>query len=137
MTHGKLRHIAISVPDLEASAAFYENAFGLKRVNFVETKFGDGLSLSDGVINLTLLKFHTDDAAGDERGKDFVGIHHMGFIVDDLEAMSNRITACGGKFHRELKGGDGVDFERKFRDPNGVVLDISHRGWVGIQPDAA
>lgn len=130
----KLRHIAISVPDLEKSAKFYEETFGLKRVNFAATPFGDGLSLSDGVINLTLLHFHTDDAAGDERGKDFVGIHHMGFIVDDLEAMSQRVEANGGRFHRELKGGGGVDFERKFRDPDGIVFDISHKGWVGIEP---
>ena len=130
----KLRHIAISVPDLEKSAAFYEQTFGLKRVNFVVTPYGDGLSLSDGVINLTLLHFHTDEAAGDERGKDFVGIHHFGFIVDDLEAMSKKIEVNGGRFHRELKGGGGVDFERKFRDPDGVVFDISHKGWVGIEP---
>lgn len=130
----KLRHIAISVPDLEKSAAFYEQTFGLKRVNFVVTPYGDGLSLSDGVINLTLLHFHTDDAAGDERGKEFVGLHHFGFIVDDLEAMSQKIEANGGRFHRELKGGGGVDFERKFRDPDGVVFDISHKGWVGIEP---
>lgn len=129
----KLRHIAISVPDLEKSAAFYEQTFGLKRVNFVVTPYGDGLSLSDGVINLTLLHFHTDEAAGDERGRDFVGIHHFGFIVDDLEAMSKKIEANGGRFHRELKGGGGVDFERKFRDPDGVVFDISHKGWVGIE----
>jgi len=128
----KLRHIAVSVPDLEVAAKFYESTFGLKRVNFVETPYGDGLSLSDGVINLTLLHFHTDDAAGDERGKDFVGIHHFGFIVDDLEGMSKQIEANGGKFHRELKGGNGVDFERKFRDPNGVVFDISHKNWIGI-----
>ena len=129
----KLRHIAISVPDLEKSATFYEQTFGLKRVNFVVTPYGDGLSLSDGVINLTLLHFHTDDAAGDERGRDFVGIHHFGFIVDDLEAMSKKIEQHGGRFHRELKGGGGVDFERKFRDPDGVVFDISHKGWVGIE----
>jgi methylmalonyl-CoA/ethylmalonyl-CoA epimerase len=104
-------------------------------VNYIETPHGDGLSLSDGVINRTLLKFHSDAAAGDERGKDFVGLHHIGFIVDDLEAMSARIEANGGCFHRELKGGGGVDFERKFRDPNGVVFDISHHGWVGIAPD--
>ena len=128
----KLRHIAISVPDLEKSATFYEQTFGLKRVNFVVTPYGDGLSLSDGVINLTLLHFHTDEAAGDERGRDFVGIHHFGFIVDDLEAMSKKIEAHGGRFHRELKGGGGVDFERKFRDPDGVVFDISHKGWAGI-----
>lgn len=129
----KLRHIAISVPDIEKSAKFYEDTFGLKRVNLAVTPYGDGLSLSDGVINLTLLHFHTDDAAGDERGRDFVGIHHMGFIVDDLEAMSRKIEDNGGAFHRELKGGGGVDFERKFRDPDGVVFDISHKGWVGIE----
>ena len=130
----KLRHIAISVPGLEKSATFYEQAFSLKRVNFVVTPYRDGLSLSDGLITLTLLHFHTDDAAGDERGKDFVGIHHFGFIVDDLEAMSKKIEQHGGHFHRELKGGGGVDFERKFRDPDGVVFDISHKGWVGIEP---
>ena len=97
----KLRHIAISVPDLERSAKFYEETFGMKRVNFAKTPYGDGLSLTDGVVNLTLLHFHTDDAAGDERGKDFVGIHHMGFVVDDLEAVSERIKDNGGTFHRE------------------------------------
>jgi catechol 2,3-dioxygenase-like lactoylglutathione lyase family enzyme len=133
MTTPKLRHIAISVPDIEKSAQFYEQTFGLKRVNFAATPYGDGLSLSDGVINLTLLHFHTDDAAGDERGKDFVGIHHMGFVVEDLEGVSKKIEENGGSFHRELKGGNGVDFERKFRDPDGVVFDISHKSWVGIQ----
>lgn len=127
----KLRHIAISVPDMEASAKFYEETFGMKRVNTAITPYGDGISLSDGVFNLTILHFHTDDAAGDERGKDFVGLHHMGFIVEDLEQMTEHIKAKGGKFHRELKGGGGVDFERKFRDPNGIVFDISHHGWVG------
>ena len=33
MQQGKLRHIAISVPDVEKAAAFYESAFGLKREN--------------------------------------------------------------------------------------------------------
>ncbi len=127
----KLRHIALSVPDIEAAAKFYIDTFGMQRVNLAITPYGDGLSLSDGTVNLTLLKFHTEDAAGDERGKDFVGLHHMGFVVDDLEASSARIETNGGHFHRELKGGGGVDFERKFRDPNGIVFDISHKGWVG------
>ena len=29
---GKLRHIALAVPDIGASAKFYEQAFGMKRV---------------------------------------------------------------------------------------------------------
>jgi len=129
----KLRHLAISVPDIETAAKFYCDTFGLERVGFAATPYGDGLSLTDGVVNLTLLHFHTDDAAGDERGKDFVGLHHFGFVVDDLDQSSGAIERNGGTFHRELKGGGGVDFEKKFRDPNGIVFDISHKGWKGAR----
>ena len=53
---GKLRHIAVQVPDLEKAATFYEGVFGLKRVNRWKA-FGNAISLSDGVVNLTLLHF--------------------------------------------------------------------------------
>jgi len=38
----KLRHIAISVPDLKPAAEFYKKTFGLEEVNYVETPYGDG-----------------------------------------------------------------------------------------------
>lgn len=133
----KLRHIAVSVPDLEKAAAFYEKVFGLKRTKKVETAHGNGIALTDGVVNLTLLNFPTDELAGDERGKDFFGIHHMGFIVDDLAGFEQRILKAGGRFHKEVKTGESkVDFERKFRDPNGVVFDLSH-AWIGAEKIAA
>ena len=71
MAKGQLRHIAISVPDKEKTAKFYEETFGFKRVSesVVATR------LTDGVINLTFLQFRNQDDAGDERGKDFVGIY--------------------------------------------------------------
>jgi catechol 2,3-dioxygenase-like lactoylglutathione lyase family enzyme len=53
----KLRHIAIQVPDLEKAAAFYEGVFELKRLKKVEAPIGDAISLTDGVMNLTLLHF--------------------------------------------------------------------------------
>ena len=132
----KLRHIAVSVPDIEKAAAFYEKVFNLKRVNKVETAHGNGISLTDGVVNLTLLHFPTDESAGDERGKDFVGIHHVGFIVDDLPGFEKRVVAAGGSFHKEVKAGEKVDFERKFRDPNGIVFDLSN-AWVGAEKKVA
>ncbi len=56
-TMGKIRHIAIQVPDLEKAAAFYEGVFELERVNQVESPIGNAISLSDGIMNLTLLHF--------------------------------------------------------------------------------
>ena len=61
---GKIRHIAIQVPDLERAATFYEGVFGLERVNQVESPVGNAISLSDGIMNLTLLHFPVDFVYG-------------------------------------------------------------------------
>ncbi|MHA1109083.1 MAG: VOC family protein [Alphaproteobacteria bacterium] len=125
----KLRHIAISVPDKEAAALFYENAFGLKRMSESEI----AVRLSDGTVNLTLLQFRNDGDAGDERGKDFVGLHHFGIMVDDLDETGKAIEAAGGKYHPGPTAHDPANAEHKYRDPNGVVFDISTAGWPGTK----
>lgn len=77
MATGKLRHIAISVPDKERAAKFYEETFGFERVS--ESRVAT--RLSDGVMNVTLLQFETQEDSGDEPGRDFVGaapFRHLG-----------------------------------------------------------
>jgi len=71
----QLRHIAIQVPDLEKAAAFYEAVFGLKRLKKVEAPIGNAISLSDGVMNLTLLHF-PEGTKGGKGGPDWAGLHH-------------------------------------------------------------
>ena len=86
----KLRHIAMAVPDIEAAAAFYEKTFELQRVKQTKKR----IYLSDGTINLTLLP--SNDLAGDAR-EGFVGLHHLGFVVEDTEATEGRLAENGGK----------------------------------------
>lgn len=126
---GKLRHIAITAADPEATATFYEQTFEMKRVWSREI----GVMLTDGIVSLAVLKFPTDEMAGDERGKEFHGLHHMGFVVDDLDASSAAVEDNGGKYHMRLphaEGDDASNTEHKFRDPNGVVFDIVNRGYA-------
>lgn len=131
---GKIRHLALAVPDPEKSAAFYEKVFGFKRVGETDSELASGLYLSDGTFNLALLKYKTDEAAGGERGKDYVGAHHFGIIVDDLEAARDDIESNGGVFFLDLPGQkDTLYYEQKFRDPDGIIFDISHKGWVGTK----
>ena len=123
----KLRHIAVSVPDLETAARFYESVFDMKRMSENDI----AINLSDGVMNMTILKFPTDEMAGDERGKDFVGLHHIGFIVEDADEAGSRVVENGGSFQGEAPGPAGRNAEFKFHDPNGIVFDISQHGWLG------
>ncbi len=128
----KLRHIAIACDDVEATAKFYEEVFEMKRVGETSASLADGVYLSDGVINLAILDYKTDEAAGEERGKDYVGVHHFGFWVDDLEDAEKDIEANGGTFFLDLPiDKASLYYEKKYRDPNGIIFDISQNGWVG------
>ena len=93
-----------------------------------------GVFLSDGTINLALLNFSTGSgsAASDLKNpKGFVGAHHFGFQVDDLAETQKKIEAAGGKFFFDLGDERHGNFERKFKDPDGVIFDISKNGWQG------
>jgi catechol 2,3-dioxygenase-like lactoylglutathione lyase family enzyme len=126
---GKLRHVAIQVPDLEKAAAFYESVFELKRLKQVESPVGNAISLSDGVVNLTLLHF-PEGTKGGKGGPDWAGLHHIGFVVDDEAAIDAKIKASGGEFFMKLEAHPGVDAEKKYKDVNGVVFDVAAHDWI-------
>jgi len=128
----RLRHFAVVVGDLEKSAKFYESVFGLKRVGQETLDFAAAIYLSDGVINLALLNYFGKRGSGLDDAKSYIGAHHFGFQVDDLAETQKRIEALGGKFFFDL-GNDAEkeNFERKFKDPDGVIFDISKKGWQG------
>jgi len=128
----QLRHFAVVVRDLEKAAKFYEGVFGLERVGQETLDFAAAIYLSDGVINLALLNYFGKRGSGLDDAKGYVGAHHFGFQVDDLAETQKKIEALGGNFFFDL-GNDAEkeNFERKFKDPDGVIFDISKKGWQG------
>lgn len=141
---GKLRHLALSVPDRHATAAFYQNTFGMEIMRENETPFASVIYMSDGVMSLALIEYKSDDAAGKAtsdkgEGKEFVGLHHVGFWVDDVEATQKKIEENGGNYMmgevaKDTDGGSGY-YEIKYRDPNNIIFDITHSGWTGAKKD--
>jgi catechol 2,3-dioxygenase-like lactoylglutathione lyase family enzyme len=125
----RIRHIALSVKDIDATADFYEKAFGLTRSPKTEGPTAYRVYMSDGEINLALLQYKSEVGSGLKKPDEFVGIHHFGFQCDDIEQQQQKIEAAGGKFFFDLGDPDDDDFERKFRDPNGIIFDINWKGW--------
>ena len=123
----RIRHIALCVKDIKATADFYEKAFGLKRTPIREGATAWNCYLSDGEINLALLQYKSEVGSGVPKG--FVGIHHFGFQCDDLPAQQKKVEAAGGEFFFDLGDPEDDGFERKFKDPNGIVFDINWKGW--------
>jgi methylmalonyl-CoA/ethylmalonyl-CoA epimerase len=119
----KLRHIAIIVPDPEASAQFFEKAFDFKRVG----KARRGIYLSDGTVNVALLKI--------EDPKEKIGIYHFGMWVDDLPEAEKKATEAGATYLAGRPTSPNSFYECKYRDPNGIVFDLTHNGWAGAVKD--
>lgn len=134
---GKLRHIAIASAHPGKAAEFFKAAFGFKELN----RFGldparpdhaprpSGVFLTDGTINIAILKVSAENMARDE---DYVGIHHFGVVVDDMDAWTEKLEALGAPC---IIGKDkippGAHYEIKFRGPDDVIFDISDRPWPG------
>jgi catechol 2,3-dioxygenase-like lactoylglutathione lyase family enzyme len=113
--------------------------FGMKEIARIDSPGARGYYLSDGDLNLAILNFKNDAVAGVERGKDWSGIHHIGFQVESLEAIAERLAAAGSEPRHDINEALGVSYGReshgnvevKYVGPDGVTLDVSETGWVG------
>jgi catechol 2,3-dioxygenase-like lactoylglutathione lyase family enzyme len=130
---GKLRHIAIAVPDPERAATFYQQAFGLTRVR----ESVSAIMLTDGVISLAILSNRTSHEALGHNG-----LHHVGFIADDVDETAARAEARGAVYsdkeeniakrfanRGQLENGQVITAarqqeQRKYVAPDGVKFDI-------------
>ena len=135
----KIKHIALSTQDPDTTARFYIDVFGMKEIAKIDSPNASGFYLSDGDLNLAILKFKNDQAAGVERGKGWSGIHHIGFQVDSLEAITERLAAAGSEPRHDVNEALGVghgekryaNVEVKYSGPDNVMVDVSETGWVG------
>jgi methylmalonyl-CoA/ethylmalonyl-CoA epimerase len=121
----KLRHIALSVPDVAAAQKFFEEAFGM-------TKAGDaqnGVHMTDGIMNVALLA-----KGGQVPGVEhpYYGVMHFGMWVDDLDKAAAQVQAAGAThFQGRPPNTPNSYYEVKYRDPSGIVFDITASGWRG------
>src|SRR5271169_3840907 len=79
--------------------------------------------LARTIINVALLtKEHENEK---------LGLYHFGVWVDDLDASEKQVVDAGGSYLAGRPTSPNSFYEAKYRDPNGVVFDLTHHGWAG------
>jgi len=147
-------HIAIGVHDMERSLHFYRDLLGLRvdverlepnqavaeppapRRRAVYLRWADGPQATFVVLDQQL-----PEAQGEPLALFRVGVHHVGFWVDDLEAMYARLVAAGvpveiplvrtadTKAYGEVSGDSFMT--AFFRDPDGTIVQLDQRVHAG------
>jgi catechol 2,3-dioxygenase-like lactoylglutathione lyase family enzyme len=125
----KLRHIAINVENLDEDAKFYSSAFELEEVGRVGTAESGAVYLSDGIINVALIKI-SDPNFPNYNPR---GLNHIGFVVKDLDEAIDRAEKAGAVATVDRNNRmAGVTWEMKMKAPSGVAFDLSDHGWPGV-----
>ena len=127
----RIKHIALATRDPEATAKFYIDGLGLTEVGKLNSPTAEGYYLSDGIVNLAILKFKYDDPATTEGQLRYTGIHHLGFQIEDMDKAREKIERAGA-VHRPYPGTEAMEargnVEIKFSGPDGVSVDLSETG---------
>ena len=128
----QIKHIAIRTRDVDKTAAFYKDAFGLTQVGMGQT----GVYLTDGHLNVAILKYQ-QGADGEPLR---LGVDHVGFQVEDVDTAAAHIESLSGKpssERTEVSPKNAAQrqsyYEIKCVGPDEQVIDISSVGWVGAK----
>src|SRR5690349_11538761 len=110
--NGKICYIEIPAVDVEASAAFYREAFGWE----IRTRDDGSVAFDDGVFEVSGT-FRTDRAPATSPG---IMVHIM---VEDAAATVQKIVDAGGEIVSPIPA-DPPEMTAHFRDVAGNVLSI-------------
>ena len=98
---GRLNHVAIAVPDLEAAAAQYRDTLGAE-VGAPQDEPDHGvtvvfITLPNTKVELLYPLGHNSPIKGFLEKNPSGGIHHMCYEVDDIRAAAQKLIASGAR----------------------------------------
>ena len=134
----KLKHVGIATRDPDSAVKFFTDVLGWKIAGQIDSRNATGYYVSDGNMNIALLKFKNAPAAGGEYGLEYTGLHHLGSKSTISNKTARRFKEAGYEPRHDINIAQGLganphkdNAEYKYAGPDGVIVDVSERGWVG------
>ena len=125
----KIDHVAIAVNDVEESAKTYQEALGVKNVEF-ETVESEGVKIA--IIHLENGRIELMQPTNDNSPiKKFLdkkgpGLHHLALETDNIDGEVSRMENCGIQFLGKIRPGSAgtkVTFIHP-KSLNGVLTEL-------------
>src|SRR5438045_8871939 len=115
----RIVHLALKVEDLERTTEFYQKVFGFKEMNTEKVRDHTSRHLSDGVIDVALIKYDAGTQSAESKAAgEGPCIHHFADEVDSIDKATREVQSYGC----EIISCHGVNPD-KFRAPGGTVCE--------------
>lgn len=141
MKVNRIDHIGINVEDLSAAKEFFVD-FGLEVQGEadMEGQLLDNvtaldnaktrivmLGTSDGETSIELVKYYapTDDKGIQPFSANTLGIRHIAFAVEDIDAMVARLKQKGAELFSEIQNYENIYKLCYIRGPEGIILELA------------
>lgn len=115
----RIVHIALKVEELDRASEFYEKVFGFVPTETSKVSDHTSRHLSDGEIDLALIKYDSEESAEAKASGPGPCIHHFAIEVEDMDRYLAEIR----QFGCQIISDPGV-VPIKFRAPGGTVVEI-------------
>jgi catechol 2,3-dioxygenase-like lactoylglutathione lyase family enzyme len=111
----RLEHVAIHCKSLNESIEFYRKFFG-----------GTATAIRTGAAGYPFCFVKIDGEVPIQlmESKEQSGVHHYGFVADDVEGAAREFKAKGAKILRENHDQSGKLTTVFMEDPNGLEIEI-------------
>ena len=139
----RLTHLGICVANLERSIAFYRDGLGFRevgRLNVGDAATAQILEVEGAHLELVyldrdgwrieLLHYTSPgyEGSGERRAMNALGLTHLSFSVDDLDAVAHAITIHGGRVLEETRAVFRSGNHGLFAlDPDGTRIELIER----------
>jgi catechol 2,3-dioxygenase-like lactoylglutathione lyase family enzyme len=111
----RLEHVAILCKNLKDSIAFYQKLFGGEPTPIRKGAAGYGFCFLKVNGEAPIQLMESDGG---------VGVHHYGFVTDDVEAVARDFQTKGVTILRENRDAAGKLTTIFCQDPNGLQIEV-------------
>jgi lactoylglutathione lyase len=101
MTGFEYDHIHLKSPDPETTAKYYERMFGAEILRLTYSDGEPRIGITLGGILLYISNTRGKPAALSSSERPFMGMEHIGFVVDDVDAMADALRHKGAVITQE------------------------------------
>lgn len=134
-------HVGLCVADLDRSLRFWCDGLGFERAEVydLDSDMAPGLErslevdahvsvrsqfIAHGALRIELLQFHTPPPGGvPSATRNQLGLTHLSFWVDDVDAAAAHLAACGGTVLESTRAEPGIAL-LFVADPDGVRVEV-------------